>query len=250
MIKQVVSSRQGDLPPSRERSAAFEESFGFCFENRALLCRALTHPSFRHEARGLGEVPDNQTLEFLGDSILGFLVGELLFTSFPAADEGFLSKARSQLVGARHLATLARALGVGRLLNLAVGEDRSGGRERESALADAFEALVAATYLDGGLEAARGVVKRLFEPSVSQLHVSDLVRFDEKSALQERSQAAGYGLPVYRLLEESGPDHEKTFVYEITYPEILRAEGSGRSKKEAQRAAARAALEKLAGYSG
>ena len=225
-----------------EQLASFEEVLGYHFRDRALLERALTHSSYANEAPKFEAVRDNETLEFLGDSILGFLVAEMLFEAFPGFREGQLSKARSHLVSEPSFARLAKTLGVGEVLLLAPGESRSGGRVRESLLADAFEAVFAAITLDAGLDAARAVVRRLFAEPVAELDPGELSFHDYKTALQEIAQGEGKPLPAYRLLSESGPDHQKAFVFEVVYDEELSAIGSGATKKEAQRQAAKAAL--------
>jgi ribonuclease-3 len=222
--------------------AAFARSLGHEFSNRGLLERALTHSSYAHEASRDGVVSDNERFEFLGDSILGFLVAEQLFQAYPNFREGALSKARSHLVSEVHFAALAKSLGLGDALRLAVGESRSGGRVKDSLLADAFEAVFAALYLDAGMEKTRQIVKRLFADEIAELDPADLSFHDYKTSLQELAQGEGKVLPVYRLLEESGPDHSKLFVYEVQYDETLKTTGSGHSKKEAQRQAAKAAL--------
>ncbi|MEO6326309.1 MAG: ribonuclease III, partial [Thermoanaerobaculia bacterium] len=173
-----------------DRLDAFEAALGHRFVDRSLIQRALTHSSFANEsARVSGR--DNETLEFLGDSILGFLVAERLFNAFPDFREGALSKARSHLVSEAHFASLARRLGIGDLLLLAVGESRSGGRLRDSLLADAFEAVFAALYLDAGLEKTRGVVADLFRDHIARLDPADISFQDYKTALQEIAQAQG-----------------------------------------------------------
>lgn len=233
--------------PGPEPYSALEERLGYRFADRSLLVRALTHTSFANDAPAGSGVKDNETLEFLGDSVLGFLVAEALYNTWPDFREGALSKARSHLVSETHFASLARQLDVGPLLRLAQGESRAGGRVRDSLLADVFEALFAAIYLDGGLAAARAAVQRFFSEEIARLDPEELLRRDYKTALQELAQSEGKPLPVYRLLEESGPSHERTFVYEVAYGELLRATGTGASKKDAQREAARVALEQLAG---
>ena len=226
---------------------ALEERLGHRFRDRALLLRALTHSSFANEADPAAGVADNETLEFLGDSVLGFLVADLLFRAHPEWGQGWLTKARAELVSEGAFADKGRTLGLGALLRLAPTDERAGGRERDARLADAFEALVAAVYLDAGLDAARAVVEKLFSAGLASLDPGELSRRDFKSALQERAQADGKPLPRYRLLSESGPDHEKRFVYEVRFGEgdELTATGEGPSKKEAQREAARAALAAL-----
>ena len=226
---------------------ALEERLGHRFRDRALLLRALTHSSFANEADPAAGVADNETLEFLGDSVLGFLVADLLFRAHPEWGQGWLTKGRAELVSEGAFGDKGRTLGLGALLRLAPTDERAGGRERDARLADAFEALVAAVYLDAGLDAARAVVEKLFSAGLASLDPGELSRRDFKSALQERAQADGKPLPRYRLLSESGPDHEKRFVYEVRFGEgdELTAKGEGPSKKEAQREAARAALAAL-----
>ena len=226
---------------------SLEERLGHRFHDRALLLRALTHSSFANEADPAAGVADNETLEFLGDSVLGFLVADLLIRAHAEWDQGWLTKARAELVSAGAFADQARSLGLGPLLRLAPADERAGGRDRDARLADAFEALIAAVYLDAGLDASRAVVARLFSDDLAALDPGELSRRDVKSALQERAQAEGKRLPAYRLLSESGPDHDKVFVYEVDYENDppVRATGSGPSKKDAQRAAAQAALDLL-----
>jgi len=230
-----------------EALAALEERLGHRFSDRGLLLRALTHSSFANEADPNEEIRDNETLEFLGDSVLGYLVADRLFASFPAWGQGPLSKAKSELVSEASFAARARELGLGPLLRLSPGEERAGGRERSARLADAFEAVFAAVALDGGLSAARETVRRLFGEAIASLDLEGLASRDSKTALQELAQSEGQPLPSYRLLSESGPDHDKVFVYEVIFGGAagLRATGTGPSKKEAQRAAARAALDLL-----
>jgi ribonuclease-3 len=227
--------------PSDDPLSAFEEALGHRFRDRSLLERAFTHSSFANENSRGETIRDNETFEFLGDSILGFLVAELLFEQYPDFREGALSKARSHLVSENFFSGLARKLGVGDCLLLAVGEVRSGGRVKDSILADAFEAVFAALYLDAGIDKTRQIARSLFSGDVASLP-ADLSFHDYKTTLQEMAQAEGRSLPLYRLVEESGPDHDKRFVYEVDYGGSIRARGEGPSKKEAQRRAAKAAL--------
>ncbi len=221
-----------------------EEALGHRFRDRGLLVRALTHSSFANEAAPGAGVADNETLEFLGDSVLGFLVADLLFRAHPDWGQGWLTKARAELVSETFLAEKARSIGLGPLLRLSPAEERAGGAARDGRLADGFEAVAAAVFLDGGLDRVQEVVGRLFAADLSALDPADLALRDAKSALQERAQAEGKPLPKYRLVSESGPDHEKRFVYEVLYgaEAELHATGEGTTKKEAQREAARAAL--------
>ena len=237
-----------DEPPTgRDPLLVLEEAVGHRFSDRSLLLRALTHSSFANEADPKAGVLDNETLEFLGDSVLGFVVADLLFRAHPDWGQGWLTKARAELVSETFFAEKGRSLGLGPFLRLSPTDERAGGRERDARLADAFEALVASVYLDGGLDAARGFAERIFSADLRALDPADLSLRDAKSALQERAQAEGKPLPRYRLLSESGPDHDKRFVYEVLYGAEgeLRATGEGPTKKEAQREAARAALDLL-----
>lgn len=219
-----------------------ERSLGHRFRDRRLLVRALTHSSFANDDP---DAEDNETLEFFGDAILNYLVSELLFDAFPLEGEGTLTKARSVLVSENHFAYLARRLALGAALRLSPGEDRGGGRDRDARLGDAFEAVFAALALDAGLDEARAVARRLFADDIASLDLGGLHRRDPKTALQERAQAEGTSLPLYRLVEETGPPHERRFVYEVGFGENERATGEGSSKKEAQRAAADAMLKRL-----
>lgn len=219
----------------------FEERIGHSFRDQALLTRALTHKSFKHEARER-ELQDNETFEFLGDSVLGFVIGDSLFRRFPALDEGALSKMKAYLVSAPVLAQKARALGMGEALLLGVGEAKSGGRNKDSLLANLFEAVIAAIYLDGGLEQARSLIERSFEPDLAAIDAENLLFLDFKTALQEVAQGLGMPLPDYSVIDEIGPDHDKRFVIEVKLSNQIVAQGTGSSKKEAQQNAAREAL--------
>jgi ribonuclease-3 len=220
------------------------ERIGHVFRDTTLLERALTHRSFSNEQRDLRS-PNNERLEFLGDTVLGFLIGDLIYRVFPNLQEGALSKIKAHLVSATTLATKARDLGLGRYLRMGAGEARSGGSDKLSLLADAFEAIVAAVYLDGGLPAAEAFVRRVFTPDVAGIDVGDLSFHDYKTALQETAQSLGLPLPEYRVVDEYGPDHEKSFVVEVYWDGDSFALGKGSSKREAQRKAAKEALRKL-----
>jgi ribonuclease III len=221
--------------------SAFEERIGHTFANADLLTRALTHKSFSHEAKN-GGVLHNETFEFLGDSVLGFVIGDLLFAHFPSLDEGALSKMKAFLVSASSLAAKARMYEMGEVILLGVGEEKTGGRKKESLLANLFEALLAAVYLDGGIEAARELIIRSFAGDIKAIDEQDLLFHDYKTALQELAQGGGMPLPEYTVVEEVGPDHDKTFVVEVKIGK-LSARGEGSSKKEAQQQAAKNALE-------
>jgi ribonuclease III len=227
-----------------ETLSDFQKRVGYEFRDTGLLERALTHKSFTNENRETRS-PNNERLEFLGDAILGFAVGEFIYRFFPDLQEGSLSKIKAHLVSAAMLAGKARDLGIGKFLRMGTGEARSGGAEKLSLIADAFEALIAAIYLDGGLEAASEFVRRAFGPEVSGIDVGDLSFHDYKTALQETAQGLGLPLPEYRVVDESGPDHEKAFVVELSWDGAPFSYGHGSSKREAQRKAAKEALKKL-----
>lgn len=221
--------------------SAFEERIGYTFTNRDLLTRALTHKSFSHEAKN-GGVLHNETFEFLGDSVLGFIVGDLLFSHFPTLDEGALSKMKAFLVSASSLAAKARKCEMGDVIFLGVGEEKTGGRKKESLLANLFEAMIAAVYLDGGIDAARDFIIRSFAGDIRAIDEEDLLFHDYKTALQELAQGRGLPLPEYTVVDEVGPDHDKTFVVEVKVGRLA-SRGEGSSKKEAQQQAAKNALE-------
>jgi ribonuclease III len=177
--------------------------------------------------------------------VLGFLIGDLLFRTFPSLQEGALSKIKAHLVSAPILGEKARALEIGRFLRMGTGEARSGGSEKLSLVADAYEAVVAAIYLDGGLPAAETFVRGQFVRDVSGIDLADLSFHDYKTALQEAAQGLGLPLPEYRVINETGPDHEKAFEVEVAWDGVPFAAGHGSSKREAQRKAAKEALKRL-----
>jgi len=225
-----------------------EQQLQYQFRDRNLLLQALTHPSYLHEIGG-GDGGDYQRLEFLGDAVLGLLLAEMLYIRYPDWDEGALSQLRSRLAGQDMLADRARVLGIGSFIQLGRGEEQSFGREKDSILADVMEALIAALYQDGGLQAARALVVLLFEELAATPESLVLGR-DSKSELQEYLSASGYPAPEYRLLEESGPPHDRTFVFQIMVGGKIAGVGQGKSKKIAQQVAASEALDKLQSDAG
>lgn len=222
-----------------------EGALGHKFREPSLLERALTHRSAVTD-RGVAESGgDNEQLEYLGDAVLGMLVSEHLVRAFPEWSEGQLSKSRARLVNAAALCMAARRLDLGRHLRLGRGEEKTGGREKPTLLADAFEAVVAAMYLDAGLETTRDFVSRsLIEPTIAS-HGERLEHTDYKSALQELLQARGLPVARYEVVREAGPDHQKTFWVEAIVPNLVSATGTGPNKKEAEQSAAQQALEQL-----
>jgi len=223
---------------SHDARAALEAALGHRFTRIEHLELALRHRSASPGA------PNNEKLEFLGDAVLALAMSDLLMTAFPQAREGDLSKIRASLVNAEVLARRARQLDVGRWLLLGKGEEKSGGREKGSILAAAYEALLGAIYLDAGYEAARGVVAAHFAADATE-HATAGLR-DYKTELQEVTQRLFRASPAYTLVEESGPDHEKRFVSEIAVAGRTCGRGVGRSKKTAEQAAAMEALDALA----
>jgi ribonuclease III len=230
---------------TNQDQARLEGQIGRVFVDRELLLRSLTHRSFVHE-HPESSFGNNESMEFLGDSILGFIVSEELFRRFPQAAEGSLSKAKAYLVSAANLYRMAREMDLGYYLRLSSGEDKTGGRKKRALLVDAYEALIAAIYLDGGIEAARQFIRSQFREALEGIDV-DRVRYrDFKSTLQERLHLMHLPDPVYLVVEEQGPDHAKTFLVEVSVQGGISARAAGRTKKEAQQVAAQAALDALA----
>lgn len=227
---------------SENRYALLEERLGYFFKNRRLLAEALTHPSYANEAKGGAE--DNQRLEFFGDAIVSFFISNQLYLTFPGAREGELTKLRAAIVDEPALARVALALDLGSFLSLGRGEERSGGRGKSSVLADALEALVAAVYLDGGVTAAKRVVSRLFAPSLVAAANNSGQR-DYKTELQELVQSRFASPPQYIQRSAEGPDHSRSYTYEVIVDGRAAGVGCGGSKKSAQQAAAREALAAL-----
>ena len=222
---------------------ALEERLGHRFADPSLLDRALTHSSLANEDAA-GEGRHNEPLEFLGDSVIGFVMADLLHRRDPGGREGGKSKMRAQLVSARSLARRAAELGLPELLRLGRGEEKSGGRKKTALWADAYEAVIAALYLDGGMEAAHRFVSAEF---ATDLEHPGLPTEDHKSLLQEMLQARGDPVPEYELVAEEGPDHRRRFRVRCVVRGAALAEGEGFSKKQAQQEAARNALARLAG---
>ncbi len=219
-----------------------EDKIGYHFQNPWLLQTALTHSSYANE-RHSGDCPCYERLEFLGDSILGFTAAEYLYAHEPALPEGSMTRLRAELVCEESLYQVALQLGLGSYMRLGRGEERSGGRERPSILADMVEAIIAALYLDDGLERARSFVleKVLSGAEISEEHRSG----DYKTALQELVQRKADQQICYELIGESGPDHNKRFTFRVSINGVSAGEGTGRTKKEAEQMAARRALEAL-----
>ncbi len=217
-----------------------EERIGYRFRDREWLVRAMTHRSYANEA---GSDGNNQRLEFLGDSVLNLLIAEVLFEKFPEVDEGALSSYLASLVNEAALCDVAGAIDLGAHVLLGRGEELSGGREKASVLADAHEALLGAIYVDGGLDAVRDVVARLHGEAIARCEPAAPPE-DPKSRLQRLVQSEGPTRPVYDIIDERGPAHDRIFVAEVSVNGTVFGIGEGRSKKEAEQHAAGAALDR------
>ena len=219
-----------------------EKNIGYVFSNPGLAEQALRHRSFVNEQPET-TLEDNERLEFLGDAVLSLSISHLLMTYYPELNEGALSKMRAGLVNDTSLAERSRSFVLGAFIRLGKGEELTQGRRKDSILAGAFEALLGAIYLDGGLSAALDIVNRFFHQDIKALPLSDMGQ-DYKSSLQEYTQAEFKSAPAYDLIEAFGPDHEKTFRYRVAAGSFL-AEGYGSSKQAAQQMAAKNALKQI-----
>ena len=224
-----------------------QDTLQYRFKNGELLLRALVHRSFAYENQDVAA--DNETLEFLGDSVLGLAISHLLLELFPDYDEGELSRLRSSIVNERELAQIALSVSLGDFLFLGKGEEISGGRSKSSLLANGLEAVLAAVYLDGGLDSAIRLVRRLFHTYLEHREEDQPLKAldkDFKTQLQEITQAELKLTPIYFLEAEEGPDHDKTFFMRVAIGDRVLAHGFGKSKKEAQQEAARKAIAEIA----
>ena len=218
-----------------------EDAIGYRFKNITYLRNALAHSSYANE-RWHDSLMSNERLEFLGDSILGMVVAKHLYQNFPDRPEGELTRMRADMVCETSLARVADQVGLGQHLLLGHGEEQGGGRQRPSILADAVESVIAASFLDGGMEAAEGIIRRFI---LCNVPVSRLQNKDYKTALQELVQQKKNQVLSYRLVEETGPDHDKKFTVEVSLNETVVGRGTGSSKKKAEQESARAAIESL-----
>lgn len=228
--------------PKKNQVVEWGAALGYDFQDSKLLRQALTHRSHAAEMGGRPGL-HNERLEFLGDAVLNLAVGGLLYRHYPQMREGDLSRHRAALVNEAHLALMAREIGLDTVLLLGRGEDRSGGRDKPSILADAFEALIGAVYLDGGCRAALDLLDKLFLPRVKQK--AAFRESDAKTALQELLQQDHGMAPDYYLESEEGPDHDKCFTVAVSLHGRLLGRGTARSKKEAEQLAAHRALNEL-----
>ena len=247
--QRIIESHREDVGACvvrlRDEFDEIESRIVYRFKDRGLLEHALTHKSRAAEDVS-GGVADNESLEFLGDAVLGLVVADLLFRQYPTYDEGQKSKIKASVVSTAALARQAEEIRLGEHLILGRGEEKTGGRFKQALLADAYEALIAAIYLDGGLEAADAFLRRELKDAIDAGATQDFVGQDYKSALQERVQALGRSLPEYRIAGEAGPDHRKVFSVEVVVGGEVLGSASGKAKKEAEQEAARLALARLA----
>lgn len=219
-----------------------EKKLGYSFQDRALLETALNHSSYANENRAAG-LESNERLEFLGDSVLGQIVASYLFLTYPKMPEGQMTRLRAELVCEQSLHSVAQKLELGRYIKLGRGEEHTGGRQRESILADAVEAVLAAMYLDGGIEVSKRFIDTYILSGFEAEEIHTVT--DYKTALQEHIQRKAGQTLAYELVSESGPDHRKTFTMRVALNDSPIGEGSGRTKKEAEQNAAKAGLEAL-----
>jgi ribonuclease III len=237
--------QNGKVVRLRDEFDSLQRAIGYRFRDRGLLEHAMTHTSRANEDVS-GGVRDNESMEFLGDAVLGFVIADTLFRQFPSWDEGQKSKVKAALVSTTTLARLAEALRLGEHLLLGRGEEKTGGRRKQALLADGYEALIAAIYLDGGIEHAQAFIAREFASLVAEVQAGGAAASqDFKSALQELAQSRDQGLPQYRLVGVLGPDHRRQFDVEVAIAGEPIARATGSSKKEAEQDAARLALERL-----
>jgi ribonuclease-3 len=250
--RRIIESHREDVGSRvirlRDEFDDLQGRIDYRFRDRGLLEHALTHKS-RAAEDATGGVTDNESLEFLGDAVLGLVVAHALFEQYPDYTEGQKSKIKAQVVSTQSLARHAEQLRLGDHLILGRGEEKTGGRFKQALLADAYEALIAAIYLDGGLDAAAHFLRRELKDALDQGATQNFVGQDYKSALQERLQGLGRPLPEYRVAGEAGPDHRKVFSVDVVVAGEVLGSATGKAKKEAEQEAARLALARLAGES-
>jgi len=238
------AEEQGNPSPAQTRLREMEAILGYNFQDLRLLEQALTHRSLLNEIIEEGR-GDNERLEFLGDAVLGLIIGEWVMQAYPEELEGELTRLRSALVKEKKLAEVARSLRLGEFLYLGKGEEQMAGRQKRSILADAFEAILGAIYLDGGLEAVREFVRRTFGTVLEEVKTNQSLLTDAKTRLQEIMLALFRTSPAYEVAGEQGPDHAKTFEVHLRLNDRTLASGKGRSKKEAEQDAAAQFLKHL-----
>ena len=220
----------------------FQENIGYCFTNQSLLEQALTHKSYFNESN-TKLYGHNEKLEFLGDAVLDLCLGMILYQRYPQLNEGELSKVRASLVNESALMNFSKNLQLNEKMKLGKGELNSGGKEKPRLLASVFEAFLGAIFLDGGFDKAFQFVSVIFEKAVEEVDLENHFSTDFKTRLQERTQELHKATPVYKVISQDGPDHEKIFCIEVYIKDQKVSEGKGKSKKQAEQAAAQLALE-------
>lgn len=226
--------------------AQCEKKLGYTFKNKDLLLQALTHTSFAYENQS-DDISNNEVLEFLGDSVLGLVIADFLCSSYPDLSEGELSKLKSAAASTSALDYFAKKLRLDKCVRLGKGEEKSGGRKKKNILAGTYEAVIAAIYLDGGIENASVFIRRNLVPLFKRINVEKFFVDNYKSALQEHLQKENSSAPYYKTVTTKGPDHKKSFVVEVFSDRKLLAKATGSSKKEAEKKAAQKALKSLFG---
>jgi ribonuclease-3 len=223
-----------------------EKKIGYQFKNQELLLQALTHSSYAYENQE-EDISDNEVLEFLGDSVLGLIIADFLCSAYPELSEGELSKLKSAAASTSALDFFARKAKLDKCIRLGKGEEKSGGRKKKTILAGSYEAVIAAIYLDGGLEPARDFILKYLRSLFKKINVKNFFVDNYKSALQEYLQRENATAPIYKTVTIKGPDHKRSFVVEVFAEEKLLAKAKGNSKKEAEKKAAQKALKSLLG---
>jgi len=237
----VISKKHWRVKMNGKNKEKFQEILGYSFRDEAFLILALTHSSFANENK-LGRNENNERLEFLGDAVLDMVVSEYMYCFFPEMPEGELTKLRAGVVCEGSLAKLARSVSLGQFIMLGKGEESTGGRDRDSILADAFEAVIGAVCLDGGMEAVKSYIMGFMENEIAMTQNS-FRTMDCKTHLQEMIQKFSKVPISYKIIREDGPDHDKIFFAQVHHGDVVLGSGSGKSKKEAEQAAANDALE-------
>jgi ribonuclease-3 len=232
--------------PMKFTVAQCEKKLKYTFANKDLLLQALTHSSFAYENQ-TEDISDNEVLEFLGDSVLGLVIADFLCSSYPDLSEGELSKLKSAAASTSALNYFAKRMKLDRCVRLGKGEEKSGGRKKKTILAGVYEAVIAAIYLDGGIDQATVFVRQNLVPLFKRINVKKFFVDNYKSALQEHLQKENASAPHYRTVTTTGPDHKKSFVVEVFSDHKLLAKAKGNSKKEAEKKAAQIALKSLFG---
>jgi ribonuclease-3 len=244
VMRRRPSTVRADETPAPIGLTALQDTLGYRFRNQDLLRQAVTHKSYAHETGG-EDGADNESMEFLGDAVLGFLITDLIYRAFPSLNEGRLSKIRAYLVNSATLSTLAKKIDLPKYLRLGKGEEKTGGRKKKALSANAFEAVIGAIYLDTGLDAVRAFLEPLYAPIIADIDAGRAVVEDPKTTLQEFLQARNMPSAQYVVSDETGPEHRKLFHVDLLIGDRKRASATGTTKKKAEIQAAEIALKQL-----